>query len=310
MKGFRLAISTVIVLSGVGMAACASSRSGSDRDVETGKLDEGKTMRAVTSRDGTRIAYDRSGQGPAVILVGGALATRADGAELALLLASRFTVYSYDRRGRGDSTDTRPYAVEREIEDLSALIDEAGGSARVYGKSSGACLALRATAALGAKVTRLALYEAPYDEAEGAAAEWQEYRSKLDGLLAADRRGDAVTLFLTFVGMPEETLAGMKASPAWPRMEALAPTLAYDTAVLGDDRSIPVDQAARIQTATLVMDGGASLETMPFMRPSAEKLAKVIPNAQRRTIEGQGHDVSSKVLAPVLVEFFSGDAPR
>jgi pimeloyl-ACP methyl ester carboxylesterase len=262
-------------------------------------------MQFVTSKDGTKIAYDKLGKGPAVILVSGALATRSSAAELAQLLAPHFTVYSYDRRGRGDSADTKPYSVRREIEDIEALIDAAGGSAYVYGKSSGACLALEATSSLGDKVKTLAIYEAPYSEAEGAAKEWQEFRSKLDGLLAEDRRADAVTLFMKFVGAPDDAIAEMKASPAWPSMEAMAPTLAYDNAVVGEDRSVPVEVAAKVKAITLVMDGGASLETMPFMRPTAEKLATVIPKAQRRTIEGQGHDISSKVLAPVLVRFFS-----
>lgn len=262
-------------------------------------------MQLVTSQDGTRIAYDKLGKGAAVLLVNGALATRSSTSELAQLLAAHFTVYSYDRRGRGDSGDTKPYSVQREIEDIAALIDAAGGSAFVYGKSSGACLALLATSSLGDKVKRLAIYEAPYSEAEGAAQEWREFRSKLDGLLAANRRADALTSFMKFVGAPDEVIAGMRASAAWPGMEAMAPTLAYDNAVVGDDRSVPVEIAAKIKASTLVMDGGASLGTMPFMRPTADKLAKVIPHAQRRTIEGQAHDVSAKVLAPILLEFFN-----
>lgn len=262
-------------------------------------------MQRVTSQDGTRIAYDKSGKGPAVILVNGALALRSSTSELVQLLANHFTVYSFDRRGRGDSADTRPYSVEREVEDISALIDAAGGSAFVYGKSSGGGLALEAASSLGDKIKRLAIYEVPYSEAEGAAKEWREFTSKFDGLLAEDRRADAVTLFMKFVGASDEALAGMKASPAWPGMEAMAPTLAYDNAVVGDDRSVPVEKAAKIKATTLVMDGGASLEAMPFMRPTADKLAKVIPNARRRTLEGQAHDVSPEVLAPILVEFFS-----
>jgi pimeloyl-ACP methyl ester carboxylesterase len=261
-------------------------------------------VQQVTSQDGTRIAYDKAGKGPAVILIGGALAGRSSAAELAQLLASDFTVYSYDRRGRGDSGDTKPYSVRREIEDLKALIDAAGGSAHVYGKSSGACLAIQAAASLGDKVQRLALYEAPYDDAEGAATKWREFRSKLDGLLAADRRADAVTSFMKFVGAPDEAIAGMKSSPAWPAMEAMAPTLAYDNAVVGEDRAVPVNIAAKIEAPTLVMDGSGSLGPMPFMRATADKLGKVIPGARRRVVEGQAHDVSPKALAPLLLEFF------
>ena len=262
-------------------------------------------MQLVTSQDGTRIAYDKFGKGPAVIVVNGALATRSSNSELAQLLAEHLTVYSYDRRGRGDSADTKPYSVKREIEDIAALIDAAGGSTYVYGKSSGACLALVATSSLGDKVKKLALYEAPYSDADGAAEAWKEFRFKLDSLLAADRRADAVTLFMKFVGAPDEAIAGMRASAAWPSMEAMAPTLAYDNAVVGDDRSVPVEIAAKIKAITLVMDGSASLGIMPFMRATADKLGKVIPRAQRRTIEGQAHDVSSKVLAPILLKFFN-----
>jgi pimeloyl-ACP methyl ester carboxylesterase len=261
-------------------------------------------MHQVTSQDGTRIAYDKVGKGPALVLINGALAGRSSAAELAKLLASDFTVYSYDRRGRGDSADTRPYSVQREVEDLAALIDSAGGSAHVYGKSSGACLAVQAAASLGDKVEKLAIYEAPYDDAEGAATKWREFRVKLDGLLAASRRADAVTSFMKFVGAPDEAIAGLKSSPAWPAMEAMAPTLAYDNAVVGEDRAVPVEVAAVIKVRTLVMDGSASLGPMPFMRASAEKLAKVIPGAQRRIVEGQAHDVSPKALAPILLEFF------
>jgi pimeloyl-ACP methyl ester carboxylesterase len=264
----------------------------------------GQAGAKVTSRDGTRIAYDKVGKGPALIVVSGALAARSGSSELAKLLAPHFTVYSYDRRGRGDSGDTQPYSVKREIEDIEALIDKAGGSAYVYGKSSGASLAVEATAALGDKVKELAIYEAPYSDADGAAKEWRAFRAQLEGLLAANRRADAITLFLRFSGAPDDVLAKLKASPAWPSMEAMAPTLAYDMAVVGDDRSVPVATAAKIKARTLVMDGGASVAAMPFMRPTADKLAKVIPGAQRQVVEGQDHDLSAKVLAPILMKFF------
>lgn len=266
--------------------------------------DKVETVQRVTSKDGTRIAYEKSGSGPALLLVNGALATRSGSSTLAKLLATHFTVYSYDRRGRGDSADTKPYRVEREIEDMAALIEAAGGSAYVYGKSSGACLALEAASSLGDKIKKLAIYEAPYNEAAGAAAQWKEFTSKLDGLLAADRRADAVTLFMKFVGASDEAIAGMRASAAWPAMEAMAPTLAYDNAVVGDDRSVPVEVAAKVKAITLVMDGGASSGPMPYMRPTADKLAKAIPGARRHTIEGQAHDVSPEALAPVLLKFF------
>ena len=259
----------------------------------------------VTSRDGTRIAYDKSGKGPAIIVVNGALSTRAQNAELSKLLAPHLTVYSYDRRGRGDSGDNQPYSVKREIEDIEALIDAAGGKAYVYGKSSGAALALQAAASLGDKITKLAIYEPPYSEAEGAAKEWKDFREKLDAQLAAGQRAEAITLFMKFVGAPDEAVAKMKTSPAWAGMLAMAPTLAYDNAILGDDRSVPVSVATKVTAITLVMDGSASLGPMPFMRATADKIAKNVPGAQHIVVEGQAHDVSAKALAPILLKFFN-----
>jgi pimeloyl-ACP methyl ester carboxylesterase len=271
---------------------------------EAQRLDHGKAMQLVTSKDGTRIAYDKSGNGPALILVNGALATRESNRELTQLLAPHFTVYNYDRRGRGDSGDTKPYSVQREVEDLDALIGAAGGSSYVYGKSSGASLAVEAAAVLGDKIKKLALYEAPYSDAEGAAKEWQVFTAKLDRLLVANRRTEALTHFLKFVGTPNDALAKMKASPAWSGMESMAPTLAYDNAVVGAGRSVPISKAAKVTANTLVMDGGASAGPMPFMRQTADKLGQVIPKAQRHTIEGEAHDLSSKKLVPILVKFF------
>jgi pimeloyl-ACP methyl ester carboxylesterase len=259
----------------------------------------------VTSQDGTRIAYDNIGDGPAVILVAGAMCSRSfwSGPELAKLLAPRFTVYNYDRRGRGDSGDTRPYAVAREIEDIEALIDEAGGSAYLYGHSSGAALALEAALRLGKKVKKLAMYEAPYNDDAEAQQAWKEYLKQLTETLAADRRGDAVALFMQYVGTPADQIEAMRHAPAWPLFEAIAPTLAYDhAAILGEDRSVPTDRAANVDVPTLVMNGGASYA---FMYDTAQALSKAIPNAQLRTLESQTHDVDPDVLAPVLVEFFS-----
>ncbi len=261
----------------------------------------------VTSKDGTRIAYDKIGHGPAVILVAGALCSRSfwSGPQLANLLAPRFTVYNYDRRGRGDSSDCKPYAVEREIEDIEALIDEAGESANLYGHSSGAALALEAALRLGNKVKKLALYDAPYNDEPAAQRAWKDYLKHLTDALAADRRGDAVALFMTYVGIPADQIEGMRHSPTWPMFEAIAPTLAYDhAAILGDDASVPTQRAARVDVPTLVMNGGAGY---PFMHETAQALGEAIPNAQVRTLEGQTHDVDVDVLAPVLMEFFGAD---
>ena len=262
-------------------------------------------MDTVRSKDGTTIAFDMQGDGPAVILVDGAMGTRSSGSkpELARLLAQRFTVYIYDRRGRGDSGDTKPYAVEREIEDTEALIDKAGGSAYLYGHSSGGCLALDAAVKLGDKVKKLAMYEAPYNDDPEAQKAWGRYIEDLTDALASDRRGDAVALFMTYVGMPSAQIEGMRHAPFWRGMEALAPTLAYDhTAIMGNDGSIPAERAARVHVPTLVMSGGKGA---PFMSVTAKTLSEVIPGATLATLEGQTHDVHPDAIAPVLIEFFA-----
>lgn len=262
------------------------------------------TPLTVTSRDETTIAYDSVGHGPAVILVAGAMCSRSfwSGPELAQFLAPRFTVYNYDRRGRGESGDTQPYAVAREIEDIEALIDAARGSACLYGHSSGAALALEATVRLGSKVTKLALYEAPYNDDPAAREAWKEYLQHLSEALAADRRGDAVALFMRYAGMPANQIEGMRQTPTWQMFEGIAPTLAYDhAAILGEAAAVPLDLAAHVPVPTLVMSGGASY---PFMYDTARALGTAIPNVQVRSLEGQTHAVKSSVLAPVLVEFF------
>jgi pimeloyl-ACP methyl ester carboxylesterase len=261
-------------------------------------------MKTVTSKDGTIIAFDQSGHGPTVILVDGALQYRAFDqgmAELAELLAKHFTVIHYDRRGRGDSGDGPRYELEREIEDIEALIDEAGGSASLYGISSGAALAMEAAIALGDKVKKLAMYEPPYNDDEEARKGWREYRRRLNELVAAGRASDAVGHFMMLVGMPPEQVEEMHQHPMWPLWEAVGLTLAYDAAAMGEDSSIPTQRAAKINAPTLVMTGS---QTFPFMYSSAAALAKAIPNAEHHTLEGQTHEVDSKALAPVLIEFF------
>jgi pimeloyl-ACP methyl ester carboxylesterase len=261
-------------------------------------------MPEVISKDGTKIAYDKVGNGPVVIVVEGALVTGEASKPLAKLLATDFTVYSYDRRGRGDSTDTTPYTAEKEVEDIEALIDMAGGTAYLYGISSGAALSLEAAIRLGNQVKKLALYEAPYDSSETGIKAWKEFKTKLAELLAADDRNGALLLQLKIAGAPDEVIDEMRRGPEWKSMEAIAYTLAYDAAVVGEDRAVPADRAAGVTAQVLVMDGGASKEAIPFMHITAEQLTKAIPGAQQRTLEGQGHDVDDKVLAPVLKEFF------
>jgi pimeloyl-ACP methyl ester carboxylesterase len=258
----------------------------------------------VISKDGTAIAFDQSGSGPAVMLVGGAFQFRAFDqrtGQIAALLSKHFTVYHYDRRGRGDSSATPPYAVEREIEDLGALIKAAGGSAHVFGHSSGAVLALYA-AAHGLAIPKLALYEAPFTNAgDRESTREMAYTKELTTLLAEGRRGDAAALAMTYFGTPADAIAGMRQSPAWPMFEAVAPTLAYDNAIMGDG-IVPTTQFASIRVPTLVMDGGASPE---FMHNAANAIASALPNAQRRTLAGQTHGVDPEVLVRVLDAFFS-----
>ncbi len=262
-------------------------------------------MNKVPSQDGTPIAFDRSGEGPAVILVGGAFQYRAIDprtTQLAASLSQHFTVFHYDRRGRGDSGDTQPYAVEREIEDLEALIQEAGGSAFVFGMSSGAVLSLEA-AARGLTIKKLALYEPPFNAGDDTARQAAEhYTKQLTALLAAGRRGDAVALAMTTFGAPAEAVAGMRQTPLWSLFEAVVPTLAYDNTIMGDG-SVPTKLMASVTVPTLVIDGGAS---PAFMQNAAQAAADALPNAGRRTLEGQTHDVAPEVLAPVLEEFFAG----
>src|SRR5438445_1023923 len=256
----------------------------------------------VQSENVPAIAFDRQGGGPAVNFVDGAMSTPSGKADLARLLAPSFTVYAYYRRGRGDSGDTQPYAVEREIEDIEAMIDEAGGSAYLYGHSSGGCLALDATVALGDKVMKLAMYEAPYNDDPSSNKRWAEYLKNLSEALTADRRGDAVALFMAVVGTPATQIEGMRHAPFWAGMEALAPTLAYDHAGVMGDGTIPTERAARVHVPTLVMSGTSGA---PFMLETAKKLSKVIPGARLNILDGQAHDVHAEALAPVLADFFA-----
>jgi pimeloyl-ACP methyl ester carboxylesterase len=256
----------------------------------------------VTSKDGTKIAYDKVGNGPLVILVLGALNSRKSGAKLAKLLAPSFTVISYDRRGRGDSTDTAPYSPQREVEDLGALINRAGGPACLYGHSSGAAIALQAAGELRGQVRKLAVYEAPYTLDVDARRAAKEYDRQLERLLASKHNGDAVALFLRAVGVSDKQSRALRRMPMWKGLEAMAPTLAYESAVLGREHSLPTALLAGITAPTLVMHGGAGA---PSMRDAARALSQAIRGAQLRTLAGQTHGVRPKVLAPLLAEFFA-----
>jgi pimeloyl-ACP methyl ester carboxylesterase len=262
-------------------------------------------MKKVTSADGTAIAFDESGDGPPVILVGGATCDRAMTRPLAEQLTGRFTVLNFDRRGRGDSGDTAPYAIERELEDLGALIAAAGGTASVYGHSSGAGLALHA-AARGLPIDKLVLHDPPYnpeDEEQKRVA--REYAERLRAALAEDRRGDALELFFALVGMPQEMIDGLRQSPRWAELEALAHTLAYDSEVMGDmstGGSIPSDLVTRVTPDALVLVGEHSPE---FMIGIARRIAQAMPHGRLRLLAGEEHVVAPELLAPVLADFLS-----
>jgi pimeloyl-ACP methyl ester carboxylesterase len=261
-------------------------------------------MKTVTSKDGTIIAYDQSGSGSPVILIDGALCSRDFGPmpKLAKLLAENFTVINYDRRGRNESGDTKPYAVEREIEDLGALINGAGGSAFVVGFSSGAGLALSA-AASGLNITKLALYEPPFmvdDEGHHPPTDSLE---QLKTMIAADRRADAIKFFMKdMVGLAGIAIFMMKLMPIFKKLKAVAHTLPYDTAIMGD-YSLPEKKAASVKIPTLIAGGEKSPVTL---RHAVKKLSEVMPYNKLQILKGQTHNVSTKVIAPVLTEFFKG----
>jgi pimeloyl-ACP methyl ester carboxylesterase len=257
-------------------------------------------MNTVVSTDGTTIAFDRLGEGPPFALVCGASVDRSSNASLAELLAAEFTVYNFDRRGRGDSGDTPPYAVEREIEDIGAVLEEAGGSANLYGSSSGAALALEAAAA-GLSVMKLGLWEPPYilDETRRPPI---DHVVQLESMIAEGRRGDAAAYFMReVVQAPAEFVAEARTQPWWATQEALAHTLAYDARILGD-YSLPTGRAESVHVPTLVLAGGAE---MPWMRDTAQALADALPKGKKRILEGQGHDVDAATLASALKEFFA-----
>ena len=264
-------------------------------------------MERTRSADGTAIAFDRSGQGPAIVVVGGALADRSAFASLAARLAPRFTVIAFDRRGRGDSGDTAPYAVEREVEDIAALLDEAGDSAFLFGHSSGAVLALETARTLPGRVSKLALYEPPFvvdDSRPGAPA---DFVTHLETLVSEGRRGDAVAYFMTTgPGVPAEVVESMRGEEYWPSLEALAHTLAYEGTIMAGlmgGSPEPLERWASLSVPTLVMDGGAS---PPWQRAAVRALASVLPDARQRTLADQDHGPADDVLAPVLADFFTG----
>jgi pimeloyl-ACP methyl ester carboxylesterase len=259
------------------------------------------TLNHLTSKDGTTIGLDRLGDGPPVILISGGSVDRTSMAGVAALLAADFTAFNYDRRGRGDSGDTQPYAIDREIEDIDAVVAAAGGSAYLVGSSSGAALGLLAAEQLKGKITRLAMWEPPYISDENArppANTAQIYRD----FVAAGRRDDAVEYFMAkVVGLPPEFVAFGRTQPFWEASEKIAHTLAYDAEVMGD-YSLPLDRARNVTVPTIVLTGGASF---PFLAETARELVEALPNGQTRVLPDQQHNVAPEALAAALKEFFS-----
>jgi pimeloyl-ACP methyl ester carboxylesterase len=262
-------------------------------------------MKKILSKDGTSIAVDKTGQGPALVLVDGAMCYRASGPSqpMAAALADHFTVYTYDRRGRGDSGDSSPYDVQREVDDLEAVITEAGGQAVVLGVSSGAALALEA-ASRGVAIRKLALYEAPFIVDATRPPLPDDFVARINAALASGRRGDAVKMFMKVVGVPGIFITLMRVMPAWTKATAVAHTLPYDFAIVGPfqkGQPLPTTRWRGATMPTLVMDGGKS---PAWMRNATRALAGVIPHATYRTLAGQTHMIEPKALVPPLVEFF------
>ena len=263
----------------------------------------------VTSKDGTTITFDRIGSGDPVILIDGALSTRSAGlnAALAAQLAPQFTAYTYDRRGRGDSGDVQPYAIEREIEDIAALVEAAGGSACLYGISSGGVLALDAANRLGAKIRKLCVYEAPFVIDDTREPLPSGYLERLEELVASDRRGEAVDLFMgKGSGLAGWMVFMMRFLPFRAGQKALAHTIPYDAMVMGSTQSgrpLPRDRWTSISAPTLVIAGGKS---PAWMKNAQLALADVLSSAEHRVLPGQMHIVKAEALAPMLRDFLRG----
>ena len=262
------------------------------------------TGERVVSRDGTPLAFERLGHGAPVIVVAGALQGRSTYRPFAEELSRHVAVLNYDRRGRGDSGGTPPYAVEREVEDLDALITAAGGTASLYGHSSGAALVLHA-AARGLPIDTIVLHEAPFGSGseEERRAE-QEEADRLAALLAQGRRADAVALFYASMGLPPEVAGAMAEDPA---QVANAPTLLSDPFEITSERSrggrTPAEQAAGVTVPGLVLAGGASPD---WMLDASRQLAEALPDGRLRVLEGHGHVVPPEILAPLVADFVTG----
>jgi hypothetical protein len=259
-------------------------------------------METVISKDGTAIAFDRLGDGPALILMGGALNDRQQAAQLASLLAPHFTVFNYDRRGRTDSGDTPPYAVSKEIDDLNTVIGVAGGSAMLFANCTGGMLALEAIAQ-GAAITKLALFEPPYIIGDARPPLAPEFHPDITKMIESGRLGDAVTYFLeSGIGMPPEIVHNVQSMEIWPLLENLAPTLLYDMAI-GGDLSLPIDRVRVVTVPALVMDGERS---QPWLHAATAALVDALPHATHHTVDGITHTIEAEAIAPVLQGYLAG----
>jgi pimeloyl-ACP methyl ester carboxylesterase len=253
----------------------------------------------TTSADGSTIAYAKSGMGPALIIIGGAFNTRQSAGDLARVLATHFSVFTYDRRGRGDSTETPPYSTQREVEDLAALVDAAGGSACVYGHSSGGILALEAAAA-GLPITKVAAFEPPYTDPADGFGTLDDWRKSVQAAVNAGDREGASVVFLRGMGMDAEMAEGLTHAPWWPGMQAVAHTLPYELSLLGDG-TVPVERFSRITVPTLLISGG---DSPAWAAEAVSEIAAAIPDAKQVVVQGQDHNVDPATIAPELSDFF------
>ena len=262
-------------------------------------------METVQSAHGTVIAYERTGVGQPLVIIGGAFNTRMSSAGLAALLSDRFTVYRYDRRGRGDSGGTREaagYSIDWEADDLAAVLRATGGNPFIYGHSSGGALALE-SAARGIAMQKLAVYEAPYSGPGGPGGPGgptSDVAEQLRTLVADGRRDDATERFLGLMGMSTDAIGHARQSPYWSDMVAIAHTLPYDV-TLSNGGEVPVKLLGDVAVPTLAIAGG---DSPAWAANAARAIAMYVPDATYVILPGQTHGVADEVIAPVLAEWF------
>lgn len=259
-------------------------------------------MPTVRSKDGTTIAYDFSGAGPVLIYITGAICYRNffPIREDVKTFSQKFTIYNYDRRGRGESGDTKPYTIQKEVDDIEAIIEAAGGKAFLYGHSSGAALALEAAFRLGKKVSKLAIYDAPYVEKEEAKAEYDRLNTQVKTLLKDGKNKQALSTFLKGIGMPKFFIFLLPLMPGWKTMVRLAPTLLYDIELTKN--LSPFKEIKKLQTPLCILVGEKSQSELQEV---ADQLSAAAPQATFIKVAKQDHMVSAKALLPIFTKFFS-----